>query len=246
MKCDDVRAAEELVWDAWDAETKAKTRALVRKALLIDPDCCDAFNVLAWTTSDPKKEMEYYKKAIDSFKKRHNDKYFEMNKGGFWGLIEARSFMRALHGYGKTLYDSGQKEEAIDAYNYMLELNPNDNQGARFVLLSWLIIAGQFTKARKLLLQYDVCVANMIYSSLLLDIVEKKSDTRIKESYAAAVRSNPHVADFLLGKKKLPKTIPDRFAFGSVDEAAVYLIDEFGQELWHTYPDALKTLACLG
>jgi tetratricopeptide (TPR) repeat protein len=238
--------AQNLVWDAWDAETKTKAKTLALKALVIDPECCDAFNVLAWTTSDPVKEKEYYKKAIDVFKKRYTDEYFEETKGYFWGMLETRPFMRALQGYGRNLYDDGQKEEAIETYSYMLDLNPNDNQGVRFVLLSWLIIAGQFQKARKLLSQYDSCIANMIYDTLLLDIVEKKSDAQIKKSYASAIDSNSHIVAFLLGEKKLPKTIPTGFSLGSVDEAVVYLTDEFGQELWHTYPDALKTLASLG
>jgi tetratricopeptide (TPR) repeat protein len=201
--------------------------------------------VLAWTTSNLAEEMKYYKKAIDAFKKRYTDKYFEENKGYFWGLLETRPFMRALQGYGRFLYDGGQKEEAIEAYSYMLELNPNDNQGARFVLLPWLIIAGQFQKARKLLSQYDSCIANMIYDTLLLDIVEKKNDARIKKSYVSAMDSNSHITALLLRKKKLPQTIPDNFSLGSIDEAVVYITDEFGLELWHAYPDALKTLASL-
>jgi hypothetical protein len=142
--------AQDLVWDAWDAKTKAKAEALANKALLIDPDCCDAFNVLAWTAINPAKETEYYKKAIDAFKKRHTDEYFNENKGYFWGELETRPFMRALQGYGRNLYDHGQKEEAEETYSY------------------------------------------------------------------------------------------------SVDEAVVYMTDEFGLELWHAYPDALKALASLG
>jgi hypothetical protein len=51
--------------------------------------------------------------------------------------------MRALHGKGLCLWRPGQMDEARRAFAWMLELNPNDNQGVRFLLhdldegLSW-------------------------------------------------------------------------------------------------------------
>jgi hypothetical protein len=51
--------------------------------------------------------------------------------------------MRALHGRGLCLWRLEQVEEARQVFAWMLELNPNDNQGARFLLsdldegLSW-------------------------------------------------------------------------------------------------------------
>lgn len=51
--------------------------------------------------------------------------------------------MRALHGRGLCLWRLGQVTEAREVFVSMLALNPNDNQGARFLLadleagLSW-------------------------------------------------------------------------------------------------------------
>ncbi|MFP5503539.1 MAG: SEC-C metal-binding domain-containing protein, partial [Candidatus Sericytochromatia bacterium] len=39
--------AQELVYDAWDAKTAKKRVSLAEKALAIDPDCADAYVVLA-------------------------------------------------------------------------------------------------------------------------------------------------------------------------------------------------------
>jgi len=63
--------------------------------------------------------------------------------GPFWGDIDSRPFMRALHGRGLCLWRLGQIEEARQVFAWMLALNPSDNQGARFLLhdldegLSW-------------------------------------------------------------------------------------------------------------
>ena len=51
--------------------------------------------------------------------------------------------MRALHGRGTCLWRLEQIDEARQVFAWMLELNPNDNQGARFLMrdldegLSW-------------------------------------------------------------------------------------------------------------
>ncbi|MGC9395895.1 MAG: hypothetical protein ACP5J4_13705 [Anaerolineae bacterium] len=61
----------------------------------------------------------------------------------FWGDLDSRPFMRALHGQGLCLWRLGQTEKARDIFAWMLTLNPNDNQGVRFLLydldegLSW-------------------------------------------------------------------------------------------------------------
>ena len=51
--------------------------------------------------------------------------------------------MRALHGGGLSLWRLGRTAEARRVFSRLLQLNPNDNQGARFLLadleagLSW-------------------------------------------------------------------------------------------------------------
>lgn len=52
----------------------------------------------------------------------------------YWGDLDSRPFMRALHGQGLCFYRLGRTQEARQVFERMLELNPNDNQGARFLL----------------------------------------------------------------------------------------------------------------
>jgi tetratricopeptide (TPR) repeat protein len=67
----------------------------------------------------------------------------ERYPGPFWGDVDSRPFMRALHGRGLCLWRLGREDEARHLFAWMLELNPNDNQGIRFLLydldegLSW-------------------------------------------------------------------------------------------------------------
>jgi tetratricopeptide (TPR) repeat protein len=61
----------------------------------------------------------------------------------FWLDVDSRPFMRALHGRGLCLWRLERVDAARQVFARMLELNPNDNQGVRFLLhdidegLSW-------------------------------------------------------------------------------------------------------------
>ncbi len=49
-----------------------------------------------------------------------------------WGRIYNRPFLRCLHGYGLCLWRLGRPGEALQVFERILSLNPNDNQGVRF------------------------------------------------------------------------------------------------------------------
>jgi tetratricopeptide (TPR) repeat protein len=52
----------------------------------------------------------------------------------FWLDVDSRPFMRALHGQGLCYYRLGRTQEAQRVFERMYKLNPNDNQGVRFLL----------------------------------------------------------------------------------------------------------------
>jgi hypothetical protein len=62
---------------------------------------------------------------------------------------------------------------------------------------------------------------------------EKKALKRVKH--------NRHVPAYLLGRRKLPRTLPDYHGFGDDNEAVCYAFD--GIENWRATPGALAWLA---
>ena len=64
---------------------------------------------------------------------------FEEYDGHFWGFLETRPYMRARHGLALTLLKLGEEAVAMEHFRVMLKLNPNDNQGIRYLLLGSLL-----------------------------------------------------------------------------------------------------------
>ena len=50
------------------------------------------------------------------------------------GLIDNRSFLIWIHGYGSCFWHFGRFDEAERIFQQMLWLNPSDNQGVRFLI----------------------------------------------------------------------------------------------------------------
>ncbi|MDP2168388.1 MAG: hypothetical protein Q8J64_08670 [Thermodesulfovibrionales bacterium] len=61
------------------------------------------------------------------------------------------------------------------------------------------------------------------------------------KSLKAALKGNKHVPAYLLGRKKMPRSLPGHYGFGDDNEAIVYVDDN--KAAWKATPSALEWLA---
>ena len=54
-----------------------------------------------------------------------------------WGHLDNRPFLRCLNGYALALWRKQRFEEALAAFEWLLRLDPSDNQNAR---VNWLAV----------------------------------------------------------------------------------------------------------
>ena len=238
-----IDVAQEVIYDAWEAPTKKRRIALARKALEISPDCADAYLILAETEAASIEDViALYRKGVEAGERAIGKKAFKNDVGYFWGLLETRPYMRARAGLAECLRAEGKPEEAVEHYWDMLRLNPNDNQGIRDLLMPCLIELGRDKDAEKLFKQYKGDgMAVWIYSRALLDF-RKHGDSAISDrSLKKALEENRHVPDYLLGRKKMPRYIPDYYGFGDENEAVLYAYGNRGA--WKATPGAMEWLA---
>jgi tetratricopeptide (TPR) repeat protein len=167
-------------------------------------------------------------------------KYFEMGyrigllsiPGNFagrlpWMHLENRPFLRAAHGYGLALERERRHLEAVDVYEQILSLNPNDNQGIRCLLPSLYLEAQAPQKARAALEQHGADGMNL-YTRCLLEI----QDGHRREAVRWLCRGlsyNLHLPELVLSQTMEPGSDRQRsVVMGSKQEAAEYLQENGG------------------
>ena len=105
-----------------------------------------------------------------------------------------------------------------------------------------LIELGRDEEAEKLLKQFERdSMAVWMYSWALLDFRKHGDSPAAVKSLKAAIDENKHVPSYLLGRKKMPRTLPGYYGFGDDNEAVIYAY--FNEPAWKVTPGALKWLA---
>ena len=240
---DAIAEAQQVMYDAWDQTSSRARVTLARKALKISPLCADAYVLLAEEEAKSANEaLEYYRKRVEVAEQALGAKGFREYAGHFWGFLETRPYMRARAGLAAALSTLGDVDGAISHYQAMLTLNPNDNQGIRYLLARCLMRKGNAEALKKLLEQYDEDGSALwVYTRALVAFrengaSEKKGDELVRKAW----RANRHVPAVLAGRKKAKPSASGYVTMGGEDEAAHY-VEEWGFD-WHTTPGAVDWL----
>ncbi len=235
--------AQEIIYEAWMAPTRRQAVALAKQALEVCPDCADAYSLLAEKAArSPAEALDLYQKALEAAERTLGERVFADYAGHFWGIFETRPYMRARKGLAMRLWEAGRREKAVEHYWDLLRLNPNDNQGIRYLLMPCLIEMGRDDDAERLYRQYEEdCLAIWAYSRALLDFRRHGDSPAAARSLEEALEANPYVPAYLLGRRKMPRTIPDSYSPGKEDEAVIYVVENAAA--WHASPGAIEWLA---
>jgi tetratricopeptide (TPR) repeat protein len=220
--------AQEIMYDAWAAQGEQRLE-LAQQALAISADCADAYVLLAEDAARTTEEAHaLYTKGVAAGERALGPRRFKDLVGSFWGVLETRPYMRARAGLADSLWQLGHRDAAIAHYQDMLRLNPHDNQGIRYILLSCLIQSQRDADARKLLARFpDDPTADWQYSGALLAFRSEGDSAPARAQMIKALQINPFVPLYMTGAKPMPSELPDRVGFGDESEAQVY-VAEFG------------------
>jgi tetratricopeptide (TPR) repeat protein len=192
-----------------------------RQALSLSADCADAWVLLAEAASTPEVAVERYERAVLAGAAAIGADRFASLRGEFWGHLETRPYMRARLGLAQALRNVGREDEAVAHYRALLELNPDDNQGVRYLLLVTLLQRGLNDEAGVLLSEHeDDLQALWWYGRLLWRFRVEGPTARTRAAFDAAILANPFVVSYLLRPDSMPFDRPPHFALRSREEAA--------------------------
>lgn len=233
--------AQDLVWEAWETENRRERIRLAELALTLSADCADAYVLLGnEKASSAAEAMAMYEAGVRAGERAIGEAAFQQDAGHFWGLHETRPYMRARAALADCLGEMGKLDAAIEHYRGLLRLNPQDNQGIRYLLLRALIATDLDAEALELVRSYDEASANWLYNTALLVFKSAGEGPEADAALRAALDQNVHVPKYLLHLKALPRHVPDYISPGDESEAVAYVADDIG--LWTATPGALDWL----
>ena len=239
-EADPVAAAQDIMYQAWEETRPSRRIALARKALMASPLCADAYVLLAEEEAKTVAEaLAYYQKGVAAGEEALGPDGFEEYAGHFWGFLETRPYMRARAGLAAALWRLDRRQEAVDHYQQMLELNPNDNQGIRHVLAAHLLACDDIKALEELLRKYERDgSAAWLYTQALLAFRENDPDAA--KIAGEAWLANNHVPGVLSGAQPLVAPQDDYITVGGEDEAAYYVAEN--GKAWRSTPGAVEWL----
>lgn len=219
------RAAQELIYDAWETDNKKRRIKMAKEALSIFPDCADAYNILAQDAAKSLQESEgYYRQGMQAGRRDLGEKTFKKDIGYFWEILETRPYMRAQTGLMQCSWAQGNHQEAIDHARELLQLNNNDNQGIRYVLITYLANLGRYDELENFMNgEYkEDGMAEWLYTRVMLSFARTGDTPQTRKLLSVALSSNRYVPYYLLKKKKIPLILPETITVGGQDEAYCY------------------------
>ena len=141
-------------------------------------------------------------------------------------MVETRPYMRARASLAQTLEHAGRYDEAIAHYQDMLRLNPNDNQGIRYLLLRALIASDRNDEAWTFVNESQTEIMAMwLYPKALGTFRRGEDSAMAHNSLREAISRYRFVSDYLLGRKRTPSILPDYIGMGDESEASAFVLE---------------------
>lgn len=129
----DPHAKIEEAWDAVLRRDLAAAERLFASAAEASTEAADAWNGLGavhFERGELEESLKCYERALAIAKKQYGGKLPERLT---W-TPDDKPALRALHGVGLNKFRAGDLEGAQEAFEDLLGRNPDDNQGAHFLL----------------------------------------------------------------------------------------------------------------
>jgi len=159
-----------------------------------------------------------------------------------WAVMDNRPALRVLGFLASTMIEMGEHETAVEMMEWLLRLNPNDNQGFRSEVVNAYLRLNRNQDAVDLCEHYpedfDVSICYGHALALFRRGERQQADARLK----LAIKDCPKVARALVrNSMKQPKGLnPGMVTCGGDDEAWYYRED--ARDLWLGTPEAMAWL----
>jgi len=233
--------AQDIVFRAYSIKGRRQIH-MAREALQVDPNCADAYILLAERTPLRDRQLDYYTQALRAAERTLAPEVFKKDAGHFWEVVETRPYMRARFRLAEHLNTMNRLQEAAEHFRELLRLNSQDNMGARFWFWPCLLRLGKDREVEQLLKQSrsDRGDCTWDYTRALLTFRQKGDTATARKHLDQAIKNNPICAEYLMNGKAFPKPTPDGRSLFYNDDGA-FCADVLASA-WHETTGAAEWL----
>jgi len=224
--------------------SEAKKIALLKKAVDNDADLSGARIELAdaeFRAGDWTSALRAYDEVIAREYPRWNGRVAK-----WWTDLETRPYLRAIYGRAMTLWHQQRYPGAAETLADLLEINPLDHQGARFLVPMVHMLGDEFDAAQAAFEAYektypgDYAEPSFFFGWALLHAYFGR-DAESLTRYHAAILKNIYIAPLLLDAP----APPEQAIWQPSDRAEIGYAREFIESyavLWDRVPAAFRLL----
>jgi tetratricopeptide (TPR) repeat protein len=182
----------------WSGNRRGAVK-LFRRAIEIDPQHADAHNHLGIVSLEARKlkaAEQHFRAAIDGGQRQLERDGSEVH----WGFIENRPYLRGLANLAHVLEEQKKWVEVLAIHKQMLKLNPNDNQGVRWLIGPECLRVGDNEGAIK---AFEKCLHEEVGCAFGLALAKLRAQgpsAEIGEALVTGFAANRYVTPMLLGE----------------------------------------------
>ncbi len=240
LRDDPLELAQELAFQAYEAEDGDQALELAERALQLDDHCVDALCLRAFLVCDDAGELiAELEHAATTGEKRLGEEFFAEFMGDFWPMVEARPYLRTLKHLAEVLWSVGRRFDAIAVYENLMDLDPADHMGHAALLLGYYLAMGEVQRSWDLLEEVDDGDSTIFAWAWVLLTLMVDDEEGAGQALDRALAANPYVAPWLAGvgdPGDRPAPTGTHVVRGSEDEALVTL--DILAEAWDCDPEA--------
>ena len=231
--------------DIWEKGHDEVAEKMLRSIVAECPNHIDAIHHLSLIYNGQGREMEAYiycQAAVGIGLHALPRKFRWETARMEWGWLENRPFMRAYHNLGVWNLDNARYDEAIEIFKRILSVNPNDNQGVRYLLPKCWFEKNELSRILTHCRKYadDAC-PEILYSEALALARLGRSEEAL-EALENCVVKLPLVGRELLKKRHpRPQSLLEGYISHGGADQAYYYWKSFGK-YWSESESALELL----
>lgn len=231
--------------DIWAKGHDEEAEKMLHAVVAACPNHIDALHHLSLLYSGQGREVEAYiycQAAVGIGLHALPQKFSWKTARMEWGWLENRPFMRAYHNLGMWNLDNARYDEAIGIFKRFLSVNPNDNQGVRYLLPHCWFEKNELSKIVTHCRKYREDVAPEILYSEALALALLGRNEEARTALENGVAKLPLVGRELLKKRHpRPKSVLEGYISHGGADQAYYYWKSFGN-YWSESESALGLL----